>query len=44
MYVFDYGVPIGYGNVYAEGLGKKWEARAEYWANPTKELREQAGI
>ena len=29
------------GNVYAEGLGKKWEARAEYWANPTKELREQ---
>ena len=29
------------GNVYREGLGKKWEARAEYWANPTKELREQ---
>lgn len=29
------------GNVYAEGLGKKWSARAEYWANPTKELREQ---
>lgn len=29
------------GNVYNEGLGKKWEARAEYWANPTKELREQ---
>lgn len=28
------------GNVYSEGLGKKWEARAEYWANPTKELRE----
>ena len=28
------------GNVYAEGLGKKWEARAEYWKNPTKELRE----
>ena len=22
------------GNVYAEGLGKKWEARAEYWKNP----------
>lgn len=29
------------GNVYAEGLGKKWEARAEYWKNPTSELREQ---
>ena len=29
------------GNVYKEGLGKKWEARAEYWKNPTKELREQ---
>lgn len=29
------------GNVYEEGLGKKWEARAEYWNNPTKELREQ---
>lgn len=28
------------GNIYAEGLGKKWEARAEYWANPTHELRE----
>lgn len=28
------------GNVYAEGLGKKWEARAEYWKNPTPELRE----
>ena len=28
------------GNIYAEGLGKKWEARAEYWAHPTKELRE----
>ena len=28
------------GNVYAEGLGKKWEARAEYWAHPTQELRE----
>ena len=28
------------GNIYAEGLGKKWEARAEYWANPTPELRE----
>lgn len=29
------------GNVYADGLGKKWEARAEYWKNPTPELREQ---
>lgn len=29
------------GNVYQEGLGKKWKARAEYWKNPTKELREQ---
>ena len=29
------------GNVYEEGLGKKWEARKEYWKNPTKELREQ---
>ena len=28
------------GNVYEEGLGKKWEARAEYWEHPTKELRE----
>ncbi len=29
------------GNVYAEGLGKKWAARAEYWKNPTPALREQ---
>lgn len=29
------------GNVYKEGLGKKWEARADYWNNPTAELREQ---
>ena len=29
------------GNVYKEGLGKKWEARAEYWAHPTPELRKQ---
>ncbi|MBR0289527.1 MAG: alpha/beta hydrolase [Selenomonadaceae bacterium] len=29
------------GNVYAQGLGKKWAARAEYWKNPTPELREQ---
>lgn len=29
------------GNVYKDGLGKKWEARAEYWAHPTPELRKQ---
>ncbi len=29
------------GNVYEEGLGPKWAVRAEYWKNPTKELREQ---
>ena len=29
------------GNVYEEGLGKKWEARAEYWRYPTPEKREQ---
>lgn len=29
------------GNCYEEGLGKKWEARKEYWANPTPELRRQ---
>ncbi|MBR0342835.1 MAG: alpha/beta hydrolase [Oscillospiraceae bacterium] len=29
------------GNVYEEGLGKKWEARADYWKHPTSELREQ---
>ena len=29
------------GNIYQEGLGKKWEARAEYWAHPTAQLREQ---
>lgn len=29
------------GNVYEDGLGKKWAARAEYWKNPTNELREQ---
>ncbi len=27
------------GNCYEEGLGKKWEARKEYWAHPTPELR-----
>ncbi len=27
------------GNAYEEGLGKKWEARAAYWADPTPELR-----
>ncbi len=29
------------GNIYKEGLGKKWEARSEYWAHPTPELRKQ---
>ncbi len=29
------------GNVYQEGLGSKWAVRAEYWKNPTLELREQ---
>ena len=28
------------GNIYQEGLGSKWEGRKSYWANPTKELRE----
>jgi len=27
------------GNVYEEGLGKKWEARKAYWAHPTPEGR-----
>lgn len=27
------------GNAYDEGLGKKWEARKEYWKNPTAEGR-----
>lgn len=35
------GVVSQNGNVYKEGLGKKWEARAEYWKHPTSELREQ---
>lgn len=29
------------GNCYKEGLGKKWAARAEYWAHPTPALRRQ---
>jgi hypothetical protein len=29
------------GNMYEEGLGKKWEARKAYWQNPTDELRQQ---
>lgn len=29
------------GNVYREGLGKKWDARADYWEHPTEELREK---
>ncbi len=28
------------GNIYEEGLGKKWEARRKYWEHPTLELRE----
>lgn len=28
------------GNVYHEGLGKKWATREEYWRNPTQEKRE----
>ena len=28
------------GNVYEEGLGEKWKARAAYWAHPTEDLRE----
>ena len=27
------------GNMYEEGLGKKWEARKAYWQNPTPDLR-----
>lgn len=29
------------GNIYKEGFGSKWAARAAYWKHPTKELREQ---
>ena len=29
------------GNMYEEGLGKKWETRKEYWLHPTHELRQQ---
>lgn len=29
------------GNVYREGLGKKWAAREEYWHHPAPELRKQ---
>lgn len=28
------------GNIYEEGLGKKWAIRKEYWKNPTLEKRE----
>ncbi|RXZ79612.1 alpha/beta hydrolase [Paenibacillaceae bacterium] len=28
------------GNVYREGLGKKWAEREEYWRNPTQEKRD----
>lgn len=27
------------GNIYEEGLGRKWEARKAYWKEPTPELR-----
>jgi len=29
------------GNCYEDGLGKKWEARKEYWTHPTPGLRAQ---
>lgn len=29
------------GNVYEEGLGQKWNARKEYWRNPTPAQRKQ---
>lgn len=29
------------GNVYREGLGKKWAGRKQYWQHPTPELRKQ---
>lgn len=32
------------GNVYREGLGKKWAAREEYWRHPTPELRREFRI
>ena len=28
------------GNIYEEGLGKKWELRKKYWTNPTPEQRD----
>lgn len=28
------------GNIYKQGLGKKWEIRKDYWENPTLEKRE----
>ena len=28
------------GNIYEEGLGKKWELRKKYWKNPTPEQRD----
>lgn len=32
------------GNVYREGLGKKWADREKFWANPTPEGREKFSI
>jgi len=29
------------GNIYREGLGNKWQARAQYWQHPTPQLRQQ---
>jgi pimeloyl-ACP methyl ester carboxylesterase len=29
------------GNIYEEGLGKKWAARKAYWQHPTPQLREK---
>lgn len=29
------------GNIYKEGLGKKWSEREKYWKNPTEELRKK---
>ena len=32
------------GNIYHDGLGKKWAAREEYWKNPTPELHKSYQI
>ncbi|WP_225420702.1 alpha/beta fold hydrolase [Lacticaseibacillus porcinae] len=33
------GITSQNGNIYREGLGKKWSARAKYWAHPTEAQR-----